>query len=305
MADIAPEPQNGTPYSLSNLLPVGNVFVKLGVELQQLICDHAHAQDGWHNFNAHSIIPHLSDPEDISFCRQIEFLVKHRFIVATYRTAHDATMTLRIYLIPYDLSNVQGKLRVRAENILAPAKRYLRHLLPRIISNDELWDGLEPTGEVAALIPNPKVCYTHVAYLSLTLGQDGRTLAHIYSGLASPSPVCVPGYGDISGRLFEFEDRLEGLGIRSTLYRYQRRSVAAMLQRELDNRDVPDPLFIPLATVDKRCFFLQPGTMEVLQERPMTAPCKGGILCEELGTSQISSFRNIRLNITLKALEKP
>lgn len=58
-----------------------------------------------------------------------------------------------------------------------------------------------------------------------------------------------------------------------------------MLQRELDNRDVPDPLFISLTTVDKRTLFLQPGTMEVLQECPMTAPCRGGILCEELGTS--------------------
>ena len=103
--------------------------------------------------------------------------------------------------------------------------------------------------------------------------------------MASPSAVTLPGYGDISSRLFEFEDILEGLGIRSTLYRYQRRSVAAMLQRELDNRDVPDPLFIPLTTVDKKMFFLQPGTMEVLQERPMTVPCRGGILCEELGTN--------------------
>jgi hypothetical protein len=78
---------------------------------------------------------------------------------------------------------------------------------------------------------------------------------------------------------------LEGLGIRSTLYRYQRRSVAAMLQRELDNRDVPDPLFIPLTTVDKKMFILQPGTMEVLQDHPMTAPFRGGILCEELGAN--------------------
>ncbi|KAF8809006.1 hypothetical protein BYT27DRAFT_7222578 [Phlegmacium glaucopus] len=271
VAEIPSESSDGSPYSLINLLPVGSVFVKLGIEPQHLICDHTHAQDGWHNFNAHSIIPHLSDPEDASFCRQIEFLVKHRFIVATYRATHDAIMALRIYLIPYDLSNVQGKLRVRVENILTPAKRYMRQLLPRIINNEEIWNGLKPTAEVTALILDPK---------------DRRTLADIYSGLASPSAIPVPGYGDISSRLFDFEDKLEGLGIRSTLYRYQRRSVAAMLQRELDNRNVPDPLFIPLTTVDKRMFFLQPGTMEVLQERPMIAPCQGGILCEELGTGK-------------------
>jgi hypothetical protein len=66
-----------------------------------------------------------------------------------------------------------------------------------------------------------------------------------------------------------------------------------MLQRELDNRDVPDPLFIPLSTVDKKMFFLQPGTMEVLQERPMTAPCRGGILCEELGAIEFYFFCDV------------
>ena len=174
VAEIPSEPSNESPYSLVNLLAVGSVFIKLGIEPQHLICDHIHAQDGWHYFNAHSVIPHLSDSEDISFCRQIEFLVKHRFIMATYRATHDAAMALRIYLIPYDLSNVQGKLRVRGENVLAPAKRYLRQLLPKIINNKDIWDGLEPTGEITALIPNQKACYSHIpcviANLKVTLG---------------------------------------------------------------------------------------------------------------------------------------
>lgn len=94
----------------------------------------------------------------------------------------------------------------------------------------------------------------------------------------------VDGFGGIVDRLLDFADNLDGLGMRSTLYKYQRRSVAAMLQRELDRRDVPDPLYIMLQTIDHREFYLQPGTMEVLGEKPMTTPCRGGILCEELGT---------------------
>lgn len=101
--------------------------------------------------------------------------------------------------------------------------------------------------------------------------------------MPSPSPIPVLGFGEISSRLLNFEDRLEGLGIRTSLYRYQRRSVAAMLQRELDDRDVTDPLFIPLTAVDQKKFYLQPVSMEVRRERPMTAPCRGGILCEERG----------------------
>lgn len=166
VADISSESPNESPYSLKNLLPVGCVFVKLGIEPQHLICDHTHAQDGWHNFNAHAVVPHLSDPEDVSFCRQIEFLVKHRFIGATYRATHaTAAVALRIYLIPYDLANVQGKLRVRMENVLAPGKRYLRQLLPRIFNNEEIWNGLESTGELTTLIPDPKVCY-HISLVS-------------------------------------------------------------------------------------------------------------------------------------------
>ena len=116
--------------------------------------------------------------------------------------------------------------------------------------------------------------------------QDSRTLSDIYGELASPNPDVspIPGIGNIVDRLLDFEDDLEGLGIQSKLYKYQRRSVAAMLRKELDGRDVPDPLYISVQAVDGRVFYLQPGTSEILLECPMTAPCRGGILCEELGT---------------------
>jgi len=56
-----------------------------------------------------------------------------------------------------------------------------------------------------------------------------------------------------------------------------------MLQRELDVKPIPNPLFIPILGVDGKVFHLQPGEMEILQEMPMMAPARGGILCEELG----------------------
>lgn len=62
--------------------------------------------------------------------------------------------------------------------------------------------------------------------------------------------------------------------------------MAAMLQKELDVRDVPDPLYISVQAVDGKVFYLQPGTSEILLECPMTAPCRGGILSEELGTGK-------------------
>jgi hypothetical protein len=56
-----------------------------------------------------------------------------------------------------------------------------------------------------------------------------------------------------------------------------------MLRNELDGRDVPDPLYISVQALDGRVFYLQPATLEILMECPTMAPCRGGILCEELG----------------------
>lgn len=136
--------------------------------------------------------------------------------------------------------------------------------------------------------------------------QDSRTLSDIYGDLASPAPDMspIPGIGNIVNRLLDFYDDLEGLGIRSRLYEYQRRSVAAMLRKELDDRDVPDPLYISVQALDGRVFYLQPGTSEVLLERPMTAPCRGGILCEELGTWKIKLFSSCYPQVFMQALAK-
>lgn len=77
------------------------------------------------------------------------------------------------------------------------------------------------------------------------------------------------------------DDAIEGM--RSDLYTYQRRSVAAMIQKETCPVDIPDPLFIPIIGIDGREFYMQPATMEILQERPMVQQNRGGVLCEELG----------------------
>lgn len=59
-----------------------------------------------------------------------------------------------------------------------------------------------------------------------------------------------------------------------------------MIQKEMDLQDVPDPLYIPIKTIHDEVFYIQPGTTEVLREVPMSATCRGGILCEELGTGK-------------------
>jgi hypothetical protein len=118
-------------------------------------------------------------------------------------------------------------------------------------------------------------------------------MAEIYSDLPSPiiSTFSDPRSAHIANRI------LAGSGpdgLITELYGYQRRSVVAMLQRELPNTRIgpsedshffsnPDPLFVPIVGIDGKEFFYQPAKMTILRERPNVAPTRGGIICEELG----------------------
>ena len=135
--------------------------------------------------------------------------------------------------------------------------------------------------------------YYHSRSVDACASQDDRTLAEIYSELASPVPKIAPSWQELSNRLLDFQDDLSGLGMRSKLFDYQRRSVATLLQKEMDMSAVPDPLYISKVDLQGNIFYLQPGRMEILRERPMVTPARAGILCEELG--MILILRQLRI----------
>ncbi len=117
----------------------------------------------------------------------------------------------------------------------------------------------------------------------MTYFQDNRTLSEIYSDLPSPNIPSHPPAHTTVARLLDFEDSLDDLGLWTTLYVYQRQSIAAMLMRETSQELLPDPLYIELTALNSHAFYFQPSTMEVLLEQPYVSTCSGGILCEELG----------------------
>ena len=104
-------------------------------------------------------------------------------------------------------------------------------------------------------------------------------MAEIYSELPSPE-------------LDELTDQTQAIlsgspmfGLRSTLHPYQRTSVATMMLKESPSRYIPDPAYIQVSGVgvNEKVFYLQPTTLEILQDCPRTSTVRGGILCEELG----------------------
>jgi hypothetical protein len=134
-------PPSLNPYALANLLPAGTIH--LPVSLDGHYCDHYHAEDGWHAFRGQPILQRLVTLEDDSFLRALDFLIKHSFISCTCHLGRlGNVLDIRIYLIPHDLKHVQGRLRVRDEaTVLAPARRYLKVLIQRIVQDDTLWEG--------------------------------------------------------------------------------------------------------------------------------------------------------------------
>ncbi len=91
----------------------------------------------------------MTDQENETLCRHLDFLVEHDFLIVQCKTGDSGTaLILRVYIVPYDLPGVQGKLRIRDESSdLKPARLCLRNVLPRITQEKSLWDAhdLDPS----------------------------------------------------------------------------------------------------------------------------------------------------------------
>lgn len=106
-------------------------------------------------------------------------------------------------------------------------------------------------------------------------------MAEIYSDL--PSPVLGPSVNEHTRLSHRIASGDPIWGLRTTLYGYQRHSVAVMRHRESSTSPILDPLYIPVSCMSGTRFYVQPSSMTTLQECPMFSPSRAGILCEELG----------------------
>ncbi|KAH9832900.1 P-loop containing nucleoside triphosphate hydrolase protein [Rhodofomes roseus] len=259
------------PYEVyCNFLPAGTVTIPL--QSGEVTCSHTHAADGWHYLPSAVALEPTLVPNDAPLLRlrQLEFLVKHRFIAATCKLDHISNVLyVRVYLIPWDLPGAHGELRVRNEvSVVVPARRHLRSLLAEIIQDDDAWDALPPQD----VVPEAEATTLKQRHF-LTDDTDNRTMAEIYNDLRSPKPPA-------KFRIYKIAD------MRSVLYTYQKETVATMLAWELEPSSAADPLYIPITGIDGAVFYLQPETFEIQQECPRVVQTRGGILCEELGTGK-------------------
>ncbi|KAF5390156.1 hypothetical protein D9757_002922 [Collybiopsis confluens] len=276
--------------NLENFLPAGTVQISL-LTAPDVVCNHVHAQDGWDTFSEPVLQKHV-EPSFHQIVQSIAFLINGRFIAGTCRLTFPKVL-IRIYLIPYDLPGANGRLSLLArkrENaqFLSLTKQHMHILFSKIVPDPGSW----------------MYGHSHTLPESSFISSETRTISEVYTNMPSPRPE-PHGSSRLVSRLFNMNDSLDGLGLRSTLHKYQRESVAAMLEREQpDQLDKPNPLYIPLKGLDGRTFFYQPGTSEILQEKNVVSIPPGGILCEELGTGKTVMILALILG-TLKQLSSP
>ncbi|KAH7921384.1 hypothetical protein BV22DRAFT_1038738 [Leucogyrophana mollusca] len=267
LGTAAPSPPTADPFSPQNLLAAGTIRVD---DAQISVpCDHRHSLDAWHFLPVREL---SHRPDDTLFCG-LGFLAEHSYLRATCRFGvGGTTLFVRVYLVPYDLRDVQGKLRNRSEGVVKTAKYHLQALLPQIRQDLESWNAQEPT----ACSPCPSF---------VSQDTDNRTMSEIYNDLPSPTVHCSLPFDDACTPS-SVTPGGDGMGLRTILYDYQRHAVEVMMKREHNSRPGGNPLFISVRSVYGEEFFIQPSTLEIVRERPMVTRSRGGILCEELGTGK-------------------
>lgn len=136
-------------------------------------------------------------------------------------------------------------------------------------------------------------CYYHeVSLKSHDIIKEDILLTEIYSNLPSPKVHPSTFLKDVDPRIRKHYLRVltcdKPPGMVSTLYKYQARTVASMLEREVNPGVMPDPSYVPLRGVrGYQDFYLQPASMDILRgPLPSYTVPSGGILCEEMGTGK-------------------
>lgn len=154
------------PWALTHFLQAGIISLNVTSSLP-LPCDHRHADDGWHTFYPKSALGYLHNSQDDSLCRSLEYLHTNNYVRMTVLHPHQGgTLLVRVYIIPFDLSNVQGCLRVRKDTVTA--KQHLRQALRYVMSGVTLWDGdLEGMYYARNFLPDETVCFVYLPPLCL------------------------------------------------------------------------------------------------------------------------------------------
>ncbi|KAK3298830.1 P-loop containing nucleoside triphosphate hydrolase protein [Chaetomium fimeti] len=201
-------------------------------------------------------------------------LLRNRWIhmSVTTSTGH---IIIRVYLLPDDVGN--RTIPRRSPSLL----KARLSLLAQLDFSKSTWEG--------QLMGNPSQSPPRFGDPETTTesqGGEGQSLLQMFNSIPSPQPdpEAIPDYDARDAAYTLINSKVPGL--LTTLYAYQRRSAALMLQRESQRQKVLDPRLMKVVDQLGRPWYYDPITGTGLREpRHYDGPC-GGILAEEMGAGK-------------------
>ncbi|RMZ86672.1 hypothetical protein DV736_g6101, partial [Chaetothyriales sp. CBS 134916] len=177
---------------------------------------------------------------------------------------HRHRAVLRIHIFPEDIGRA-------ARGSLKEFRKVIKWLIPFIDTSSSTWNG---DFQVGVPIQN----------YAVPRADKEESLFYIFNTLESPKPDLDTFKGSSYAQR-AMEDIINDniLGMRSTLYPYQTRSVAAMLQREEDPAFSQDPRKPLYRDLKSKTFYLDIFDGAVAESPELYEEPRGGILAETMG----------------------
>ncbi|KAJ3023201.1 hypothetical protein HKX48_003979 [Thoreauomyces humboldtii] len=185
---------------------------------------------------------------------------------------NDVRISVRVFLLPEDDGGraVLDKLQV---GHIRMCRKALPDLLHAVNCSQEAWNNPSSSERIA-----------------LFSQQSNMTrVSDIYASMPSPGPMPLQETDDLAAKalLRRCIDEPAPVGMRTNLFRYQRRTLWKMVQRETLPQRIIDPELCEFRTADTGMpYWLRISTAELLRFPVYYEESKGGIICEEMGTGK-------------------
>lgn len=213
---------------------------------------------GWQH--TYGVGHHLGEP--------LRLLISAGWLTVELLTRGSSTSIYRVWVLPGDV----GRAHIDRENQRLRAAFW--HVLQHIDVSPDVWNGNHDP-------ERPRCCF------DLWATPVNASLFYLFNMLPSPAPSKEAFCSTKDKYVYEaMEDLLDGkwfTGLETTLYPYQRRSAALMLQREEQTQLQLDPRIEQRTAPDGRTFYYNARDVLFFKEPLFYESCRGGILAETMG----------------------
>ncbi|KAI4725435.1 hypothetical protein E4T49_06793 [Aureobasidium sp. EXF-10728] len=236
-------------HDLGNYIPIGSLVLKV-------VSD---AESSWEE------VTHVDtlQPESVLSERHaldIDRLLAHRRLRLFVSVPSKAV--LRLYVLPSDV----GQRYLQQDRAM---DSHLFSLIQNIDVSPEAWNGHPDTQKPFELYAT---------------GEEG-SLYYLFNNLPSPNPTPerITSHFHRESMLDLLDSEYQLPGLKTVLYRYQRRSAAQMLQRECEERLELDPRLEERTALDGTSYYYEPWDVSFFRSPRFYESCKGGLLSESMG----------------------